>query len=115
MQISISARRGDLSTASQEKITEKVQKLQRIFDRLTAIHVTADLSNRDSLLVELRVSVEHHDDFIATDRGDELMAVLDSAVHKIEQQLRKHKEKLTAHKATGVKHIEVPELPTEDE
>lgn len=114
MQITVSARHGDLNSTSQEKVKEKVQKLPRIFDRLTAINVTADLENRDNLWVELRVSVEHHDDFVASDHGGELMATLDGVVHKMEQQLRKHKEKLTDHKATGVKHIAAPEPPGDE-
>ncbi len=114
MQINISARHGDLSSASQEKITEKVKKLTRLFDRLTAIHVTADLGNRDAPTAEIRASAEHTKDFVATASAGELMAALDGAVHKIEQQLRKHKEKLTGHKATGLKHFEA-EPPTEVE
>jgi ribosome-associated translation inhibitor RaiA len=35
---------------------------------------------------------------------------MDSAMSKVEQQLRKHKEKLTGHKASSVKHI-----PAKDE
>ena len=106
MQISISARHGDLSPRSQERIEEKVRKLSRFFDRLTAIHVTADLEHRDSPSVELRVSAEHTEDFIATDQSNELMAALDSVLHKVERQLRKHKEKLTGHRQTGIKRIE---------
>ena len=36
------------------------------------------------------------------------LAAVDSALHKIEQQIRTHKEKLTGHRATGHKHIESP-------
>ena len=106
MQISISARHGDLSPKSQERIEEKVQKLSRFFDRLTAVQVTADLENRDALSVEVRASAEHTEDFIATDQSNELMSALDSALHKVERQLRKHKEKLTGHRQTGIKRIE---------
>ena len=115
MQINISARHGDLSPASQEKVTEKVQKLSRFFDRITAIQVTADLEHRDNPSVELRVSAEHRDDFVETDQSGELMAALDGAVHKMEKQLRKYKEKLTEHKATSIKHIEPQTEPVESD
>ena len=114
MQISISTRHGDLSAATQEKITEKVQKLPRLFDRLTAIYVTADLDNRDSPNLEIRVSAEHTEDFVATDTASSVMAALDSVLHKVEKQLRRHKEKLTGHRATSHKHIEVPDEPDTD-
>lgn len=111
MQISISTRHGDLSPATQEKITEKVQKLSRLFDRLTAIYVTADLGNRENPNLEIRVSAEHTEDFVATDTSTSVMAALDGVLHKVEKQLRRHKEKLTGHRATSPKHIEVPEEP----
>ena len=111
MQINISARHGELSSATQERIHEKVQKLPRYFDRLTAIHVTADLEHRDSPQVELRVSAEHTEDFVATAMSSDLLAALDSVIHKVERQLRKHKEKRTGHKATGIKRIEKPAEP----
>ena len=59
MQISISARHGHLSEATREKITAKVEKLHKIFERLTAIEVTADLEHEDNVGVDLRVSAEH--------------------------------------------------------
>ena len=115
MQISISARHGELSSDTQEKIREKVEKLPRFFDRLTAIFVTADMEHRDSPTVELRVSAEHSQDFVATDTSSNVIAALDGVLHKIEQQLRKHKEKLTEHRATGHKHLEMPIEPEDDE
>ena len=48
MQVKISARHGHLSSETQDKITEKVEKLKRLFDRVTAIEVTADLEHRES-------------------------------------------------------------------
>ena len=44
MQIKISARHGHLSDETQAKIKEKLEKLPRFYDRLTAIDVTVDLS-----------------------------------------------------------------------
>ena len=67
MQISISARHGDLSGATQEKINEKVAKLTRYFDRVTGIQVTVDLEHREAPLVEVCVSAEHTADFVASD------------------------------------------------
>lgn len=108
MQITISARHGHLSNGTQEKVHDKVQKLNRLFDRVTAVQVTVDLEHKEHTSVEIRVSVEHHDDFVATERSSELMTALDQAIPKIEQQLRKHKEKVTGHRAQSVKHMQIP-------
>lgn len=98
MQVSISARHGHLSDATQEKVRAKLDKLSRLFERLTAIEVAIDLERRDAIEVDLRVSAEHKHDFVATEQGPELVAALDGAVHKIEQQLRKYKEKIQKHR-----------------
>ena len=53
MQINISARHGHLSDDTQAKIMEKMQKLSRFHDRLTAIEVTVDLEHREAPDVDL--------------------------------------------------------------
>ena len=108
MQINITGRHGHLSPQTQEKITEKVQVVRKFYDRMTAMHVTVDLEHRDRPTVELRVSAEHHDDFVATETADNAMAALDGVIDKMEQQLRKHKERQKDHKVPGHKHIEPP-------
>ena len=101
MQISISARHGHLSDATRTKITAKVEKLARLFERLQAIEVTVDLQDDNSPGVDIRVSAEHKHDFVAAETGKDLMGVLDGTIHKIEQQLRKYKEKVQNHHRAG--------------
>lgn len=108
MQISISARHGHLSPGTQEKITEKVEGLRKFFDRMTAINVTVDLERREEPSVEMRITAEHHDEFVAVDRAETVLAALDSVLEKMESQLRRFKEKLKEHRATGHKHLEPP-------
>jgi putative sigma-54 modulation protein len=108
VQINISARHGHLGPGTQEKIKEKVEGIRRFFDRMTAIQVTVDLEHRDQPKLELCVSAEHHDDFVATVQADTVLAALDGAIDKVEQQLRKFKERLKEHRATAHKHIEPP-------
>ena len=108
MQVNISARHGHLNPVTQERITEKVDKLRRFFDRITAIDVTVDLEHRETPDVEVRVSAEHTDGFVATDTG-ELMGALDSTVRKLEQQIKKHKQKIqSGHRQAKRKQIEAP-------
>lgn len=107
MQINISTRHGHLSEATRAKITAKLEKLSRLFERLTAIELTVDLEHAEDPEVDLKVSAEHKHDFVATDRSGNLMASLDNAVHKLEQQLRKYKEKvLDRHRTGGNRQVE---------
>ena len=68
MQIKISTRHGHLSEPMQEKIREKVQRLERYFERLTAIEITIDLTQAELPLVNLNVSAEHKHDFVCASR-----------------------------------------------
>ena len=107
MQINISTRHGHVSEATRDKITAKLEKLSRLFERLTAIELTIDLEHEDDPTVDLKVSAEHKHDFVATDRSGSLMASLDNAIHKLEQQLRKYKEKvLDRHRTPGIRQAE---------
>lgn len=108
MQINISARHGHLSAGTQEKITEKVEGLRRFFDRMTALNVTVDLEHPEKPTVEVHVSAERHDELVASESADSVLAALDGVIEKIESQLRKSKEKLKDHRATPHKHIETP-------
>ncbi len=94
MEICISMRHGHLSEKTQSKISSKVERLARIFDRLVSIEVTIDLKDENAPSVDIRVSAEHKHDFVATQQSASLMASLDGALHKAEQQLRRYKEKI---------------------
>jgi putative sigma-54 modulation protein len=93
VQINISTRHGHLSEETQRRIKEKLEKLPRFLDRVTAIDFTVDLEHRDKPDVDLKVSAEPKHVFVAEGRSLELMASLDDVIEKMEQQLRKHKEK----------------------
>ncbi len=97
MQIKISSRHGQLSEDRQEKIRAKVARLERYFERLTSIEVTVDLSSPDSPPVGLLVSAEHKHDFVAHEQAGDLFKSVDAVVQKMEEQLRRYKEKIQEH------------------
>ncbi len=103
MQISISTRHGHVSEETRAKVTEKLEKLTRFFDRLSSIEVTIDLEHRDTPSVDLKVSAKQRD-FVASGRAEELMISIDLVVDKMEQQLRKYKEKVQSrHRNSGAR------------
>jgi putative sigma-54 modulation protein len=99
VQIKISARHGHLSEATQQFIHEKAEKLLHIFQRLTMIEVLVDFTEDDTL-VEFLVSAEHKHDFVARERNKEVLVAVDLVMHKLEQQVRKYKEKIQDHRKT---------------
>ena len=108
MQINISTRHGHVNDTTQEAIREKLEKLTRLYDRISAMELTIDLEHRDTPTVDLKVSAKKHD-FVAAWQSENLLASVDVVVDKMEQQLRKHKEKVQDHhRGTGLRQPATP-------
>lgn len=110
MQVKISTRHGHLSEASQQNISAKAEKLLRIFDRITAIEITIDVEDSARPKVDAKLSTEHKHDFVAHDASDNMMASVDAVLHRLEQQLRKYKDKVVErHRQPDAKRQETAE------
>ena len=107
MQINISTRHGHLSPDTREKLTARVEKLLRFNDRVSSIEVTVDLKRTEMARVEFRVTVEKSEDFVAMGENETLMTAVDGCLHKVEHQLRKHKEKLIGHRGVAGRRMPV--------
>ena len=97
MQIEISTRHGELAPAQNEHIRQKVEKLTKYFNRLMAIQVAVE-SIKHSWQVEILISAEHKHDFVAIQQASSVEEATDLCARKIEQQLRRYKEKIQHHK-----------------
>jgi putative sigma-54 modulation protein len=95
--IEITTRHGTLESGQQTHLHEKAQKVLKYFGRLMSIEVEVDQRKND-WLVEIFVSAEHKHDFVARETADTPETAMDQCVHKIEQQLRRYKEKIQNHK-----------------
>jgi putative sigma-54 modulation protein len=109
VQLSITARHGHLTEATQEKLKAKAEKLGRFFERLMAIEIVVDLKDSQRPKVDLKVSAEHKHDFVAHEQGESLMGALEAAVGKVEEQLRRYKERIQQrHRNPDVRRQELP-------
>src|SRR5271166_4497436 len=97
LQIEISTRHCVLDPEQQTYLHDKAEKLLKYFGRLMAIEVAVD-HGKHSWDVEILVSAEHKHDFVARESGSTPEAAMDRCVHKIEQQLRRYKERVQHHK-----------------
>lgn len=107
MQVNVSTRHGQLQNGDQALITEKVERLRRLFDRINAIDVTVDM--QDKPIVEIVVSAEGCDDIVGHADANTVIAALDTAIPKVEHQLRRIKEKRTEHRKTDARSAAPPE------
>lgn len=111
MHIEISTRHGSLGPEQHRYLNEKAEKLLKYFGRLMAIEVAVD-HLKHAWDVEILVSAEHKHDFVAREQGPTPEAAMDQCVHKIEQQLRRYKERVQNHKG-DITHDDVtPRSPS---
>jgi putative sigma-54 modulation protein len=100
VQVALTCRHGEINGQVREYITTKSEKLLNYFERVAAIAVTVDFENseKDRIKVEILVDAEHKNNFVARDVGGDVPSTFDRALHKMEQQIRRYKEKLQDHR-----------------
>ena len=108
MQVSITCRHGSISQSTHDYMTQKVEKLLTYFGRVTSIGITVNFSHGKST-VELLVNTEHRHDLVAAETDAEATVAFDLALHKMEQQVRKYKEKIQDHRGPSLSEIPLEE------
>lgn len=99
MEIRVVGRHIEMTTAIREYAETKAAKLPRYYDRVQAIELlAAKADHHHQYEVEIIVTVDHTDPFVAKVTGDDLYACIDESVGKMERQLTDHKERLRNHK-----------------
>ena len=83
----------DITEAIREHAQEKTDKLPKYYDRINQVEVILDDSPGGNISVEIIVRAEHSTIFVVTETGQDAYTCIDVAVHKLERQLRKKKEK----------------------
>jgi len=108
VQIEISSRHGTLGAEQTRYLHDKAEKLVKYFDRIMAIEVAVD-HVKHTFVVEIRASAEHKHDFFAKEEGPTPEAAMDSCAHKVEEQLRRYKERVQDHHKGDASQGGVPE------
>ena len=72
VKINISTRHGHIGDETLGKIKEKLEKLPRLYDRISAIELTIDLEHNEKLQIDLKVSAIHKPDLLASSMSDNL-------------------------------------------
>lgn len=98
MQITITGRHLDITSAIHDYATQKANKLAKYFDRTQTIEVVACKADKLKFEVEMKVKADGTSPFVAKVSSEDLYAGIDLAVDKLERQLTDHKNKVRAHK-----------------
>lgn len=99
--VGIACKHGQLGANQQEYIKNKAEKLLTYFERVTQIQVTVSFDNgreNGRVRVEILVDAEHKHNFVANDEGEDVTPTFDLALHKMETQIKKYKEKIQDHR-----------------
>ena len=93
MLVKITGKHVEITDAIRAHVEDKALKLPRYFSSISEIEVIVEGNEGIMKSVELVVSVEHSADLVAKEKGPDMYACIDLVMHKMEQQLRKIKEK----------------------
>lgn len=120
MQTHITARHLKLTPAISDYVQKKVDKANRFLDRIISSSVILDVTkNRHTAEIVIHASGKT---FTAREEGTDLYAAIDLASDKIDEQLRRYKERRRGHRVeVGARRTErawvqplMPEIPESD-
>jgi putative sigma-54 modulation protein len=95
MQINLTGHHVDLTDSLKAYVNEKIQKLERHFDKVTDTHVILTVENNRHK-AEATVNMSGNNIY-ADCIEDDMYASIDGLVSKLDRQVVKHKEKIKNH------------------
>lgn len=101
MQIIVTGHQVDVTPALRDHATSKLERLSRYFDHVQEMHVVLTV---EKLLHKVEATAMMSGKTVhAEASASDMYAAIDALADKLETQLRKHKEKITAHHADTVR------------
>lgn len=89
----ITGKHFEITEAVKNYAEQKTSKLLRYYNSINKIDVIVEGSGGGRSSVEIIASAEHNKVFIAKESGEDAYACIDTAVRRLERQLRRKKEK----------------------
>ena len=95
MQLTVTGHHLEITTALNEYVENKLERLQRHFDQITTIHVILTVEK----MVQRAEATMHiaGGDLFAHAESDDMYAAIDALGDKLDRQLIKHKQKHRGH------------------
>lgn len=104
MQISITGRHVDLNDGLRRHVERRIEALKRYFDGVISAHVVLGVE-RARHIAEVTIHANQAT-LHAEDQTSDLYASIDGAIHRIETQLKKHKDRLHSHRTRSEQRAE---------
>jgi putative sigma-54 modulation protein len=96
--IVIEARHMEVTNSLRQYVESKAEKLPKYYDNLHSIEIKLDL-DADQPMTEIVVHAGKKNTFVASARNEDMYACVDQCMHKITEQLRRHKDRVRNHHA----------------
>jgi putative sigma-54 modulation protein len=96
MHITLSGHHVDITDALRDYVTEKLEKIERHFDKITGAQVILSIEKLTHK-VEATLYVAGNDLFADAEHED-MYAAIDALSDKLDRQVKKHKDKINAKK-----------------
>jgi len=96
VKVLVQARHMEVTDALREHVETKVSKLPRFLQSLLSVEVILDREAANSV-VEVVATARRKSTFVATHREPDMYACIDHCLHKVAEQIRRHKDKVRDH------------------
>ncbi len=93
MKVTVNARHMEATDAIKQYVENKVAKLPRLYDSVQSVEVILG-HEKEKSTVEIVVAAKRKHTFVATHRDDNMYASVDQCLAKIEEQIRRFKDKV---------------------
>lgn len=93
MLFTITGKHIEITEAIRNHAKEKADKLPRFFSQISHVDVIVEANQGSMTNVEVIVRAEHFRDVVSRESGPDAYGCIDMAMHKMERQLKKIKEK----------------------
>ncbi len=96
MQINVSGHHLNITPALRSYVATKLHRIERHFDHVITAHVVLKVE-KERKMAEATVHVNRGNLFADAEHND-MYAAIDRLIDKLDRQVKKHKEKLSAHR-----------------
>jgi putative sigma-54 modulation protein len=97
MDINVTFRNMEATDALRQHALNKADKLHKFTKNPISLHFILNAEQHKNHIAEI-VFLSDHQRYTSTASTNDMYASIDEAIHKLETQLRKHKERIKGHK-----------------
>ncbi|MCP4378643.1 MAG: ribosome-associated translation inhibitor RaiA [bacterium] len=104
MNIVIEARHMEVTDSLRQHVESKAEKLPKYYDHIHSIEIVLDVE-ADKAMTEIVVHGGKKNTFVASAKNEDMYVCVDRCMHKVTEQLRRHKDRIRGHHGSSKSSI----------